>query len=1342
MKSNHFYNVFIVFFLSIIFLSGTLNGQSKDNTNSTLSEKFEATPGKPAFDSDKEFEEFMEKFSSRGGKIVGGEDADIIDYPWQVSLQVAYGADLYHFCGGTILNEEWVLTASHCLEDFDDPGQFRVRVGFTSQSSAEGSVYSVSEMIMHEEYDPDNINNDVALVRLSSQLDFENPKTQPLAIATEEDADNGLTDPGVIAKISGWGALSEGGSSPDILQAAEVPIKALNETSYPPSMITPGMIIAGGDGIDACQGDSGGPLAVPDGEGWYKVAGGTSWGVGCGEPGYPGVYARVSYFETWIKDHVVYTDPNQYTTLFYEDFGSTEDIPTGWENIVIAGPDGFPGWEWTDVGGNYGGQINSTTAHNGYMMLDSDGNGAAGSPEEADLITPSYDLSGITEDLFFSVEHLARTFGAADVSIYISTDDFASQTELYRWYDAAQNDFNGSNPVKSVFDITSIAQGESNVKFKFKWIGEYDYWWLVDDFKIFFENPSLQVDFHVTDGTDPLADAYVATEYTGQEAITDGTGIATLNLYDGDYNFTVEKDGYFIYESSVTITEDGQVVSVVMDKIPAPEIAVNPENIAIDVKQNLTSSTILNIANNGDANLEFALFAYAAEGLKTTNSRIANSVVHYDGYDVNNENSFSSIKHENTNESEPKVKETVELHYDTGFDSSIGTNSATSWITAVRFTSEELADYYGAFELSSVKYHISTDDFDNVVVKVWRGGSDQGPETEIYSENVTADVDAGNWSIHELTEAIELLPGEEYWIGYSISATGGYPSSTDEGPMVPYKGGWMYLNGSWSLLPEINESLDFNWCIRGIINRIAGVDWLSMDITEGILEPGQDIDIELGFDASGLELGDYQADLFIVNNDENLTVPVTMSVIPAVFDVSFVLADPDGIPIDDAIITLNETTNTAGDYLFPDVPVGMYEYNITAPGFLDATGYINLVDQDLIVTLMMIPEGSVTYDVTVQIDDEFGEPVAEALFTIDNLGTFMSDEFGAISFTAIEGDYNYTAEKYGFENFTGSQTINDNALIEITLTYLRYNVTLISDPAEGGLLTGQGEYYHGELATIEAIPEDFYNFLYWEYDGVSVSETPEYSFEVFEDMTITGHFELYRYQITATAEPVDGGTINGTDEYFHGDEVTLVASPASGYHFVKWTEDDIEIDGEGATYVFLALEDRDLVAHFELNTYKLTFVVKDADNATIADAIIEFDGITYDPGEYVFEDLLPGTYDYVVSKEGYFDTADDVTITNQNKVENVVLNIDNTSIEESFDLGVKVFPNPANDILKVNSEELINEIQIYDLAGKLLIQYSPAANSTEIMINELESGLYFIRVIADSKSATYKFQKQ
>jgi hypothetical protein len=523
----------------------------------------------------------------------------------------------------------------------------------------------------------------------------------------------------------------------------------------------------------------------------------------------------------------------------------------------------------------------------------------------------------------------------------------------------------------------------------------------------------------------------------------------------------------------------------------------------------------------------------------------------------------------------------------------------------------------------------------------------------------------------------------------------------------------------------------------------SAADWISFDITEEVVKPLHDIDIEITFNAAGLDLGNYYADVIIVNNTgENVILPVTMTVIPAAFNVEFVIIDNLSDPVVDAVVQLDETTNDPGVYLFENISIGTHPYTVTKAGFYTTSGTAFVRDNNIIITLKLIPEGASIFNVSVSIEDEFAAVVENALFRIDNIGTFLSDENGEICFIALEDTYSYSVSKYGFEIIEDEVFIDEDKTFDITMIYLRYNLSLIAVPEFGGTLSGDGIYYHGETATVNAVPAEFYNFLSWKKNGVIVAETSEYVFDVMQNTELTAHFELFRHNITATANPIVGGVINGTGEYINGDPVILTAYPASGYHFVKWTEDEIEIADAGAIYSFNAYEDRDLVAHFELTTYTLTFSAKDQDGTTILDATVTFDGDEYKPGVYVFTELLPGTYPYVVAKVGYFDASGNVTISNSNKTQNVVLNIDNTNIENLFYEEFSVYPNPVSDLLNIKSEELINEIIIFDIAGRKMMQILPSEINVEINMNNLRSGVYFIKIIGVNTTTIVKVQKQ
>lgn len=237
-------------------------------------------------------------------KIVGGENASIAEFPWQISMQTRSG---FHFCGGSILDEQFVLTAAHCV-DGQSASQIRIAAGITrvSTSGSAGQLRDVSEITMFPGYVSPEFGKDVALLKLSAPLDLSDSNVTPIDIVTAADAAAGLTDPGVNATVTGWGTLSSGGNSPDVLQKVTVPLisNADANAAYSPEgiNITADQLGAGLLGIggkDSCQGDSGGPLVVQTASG-PKLAGVVSWGFGCADPRFPGMYARVSSFEQFI----------------------------------------------------------------------------------------------------------------------------------------------------------------------------------------------------------------------------------------------------------------------------------------------------------------------------------------------------------------------------------------------------------------------------------------------------------------------------------------------------------------------------------------------------------------------------------------------------------------------------------------------------------------------------------------------------------------------------------------------------------------------------------------------------------------------------------------------------------------------------------------------------------------------------------------------------------------------------------------------------------------------------------------------------------------------------------
>ncbi|MFP2906214.1 trypsin-like serine protease [Pyxidicoccus sp. 3LFB2] len=256
----------------------------------------------------------QEPVSSSGQEIVGGTATTITENPWQVSLQSTSGS---HFCGGSVLNENWILTAQHCVNSggsISRPG--RILAGSTSRSGT-GQVRTVAEVVVYPGYVDANVGKDIALLRLSTPLDLSGANVKAIGMVTAADATGGVTNTGVVSRVTGWGSLSSGSSSlPSTLQTVDVGIisNAQAQSSYPNETIGADQLAAASPGKDSCQGDSGGPLTVLK-NGTRVLAGVVSWGYGCADSRYPGMYARVSTFESWITSKINGTTPPPGSTL-------------------------------------------------------------------------------------------------------------------------------------------------------------------------------------------------------------------------------------------------------------------------------------------------------------------------------------------------------------------------------------------------------------------------------------------------------------------------------------------------------------------------------------------------------------------------------------------------------------------------------------------------------------------------------------------------------------------------------------------------------------------------------------------------------------------------------------------------------------------------------------------------------------------------------------------------------------------------------------------------------------------------------------------------------------------
>ncbi|WP_028866100.1 trypsin-like serine protease [Psychromonas aquimarina] len=237
-------------------------------------------------------------------RIVGGTESQAGEWPWMVSIKSAGN----HFCGGSLINSQWVLTAAHCMFDGSvqkKPSSITAAVGeYNLNSSPATAASTVSKIYIHPDYDAAAITNDIALIKLQQ------PISSPVIIdALGSTATiNAVSSQSKVTSI-GWGSTVGYAygevvtpNYPFILRDVELPLQtdtvcesALGK-NYTSEMVCAGIA---NSGKDSCQGDSGGPLVIDDAGTWKQI-GIASWGIGCASTT-PGAYTRLALYQDWIN---------------------------------------------------------------------------------------------------------------------------------------------------------------------------------------------------------------------------------------------------------------------------------------------------------------------------------------------------------------------------------------------------------------------------------------------------------------------------------------------------------------------------------------------------------------------------------------------------------------------------------------------------------------------------------------------------------------------------------------------------------------------------------------------------------------------------------------------------------------------------------------------------------------------------------------------------------------------------------------------------------------------------------------------------------------------------------
>ncbi len=303
----------------------------------------------------------------------------------------------------------------------------------------------------------------------------------------------------------------------------------------------------------------------------------------------------------------------------------------------------------------------------------------------------------------------------------------------------------------------------------------------------------------------------------------------------------------------------------------APLINLDPTSISEGLYAGSTSSTTMNIANNGEADLNYSIMVTYPEMSKSAKAQGTNN---------GSKKVTLSIPVETSTPKpggSPDPTDDVVLNYDGDNFSAVGLTNGGPMRVAANFTSDLVQDYIG-MQLSSIDVYVNDQPI-QTKAQVYNYGlaNIPGPGEMLVEQEFTPI--QISWNTINLDEPV-MISGGDIWVGYWIDHDAGtFPAGTDGGPHHP-QGDWISTGPGWSHLSD-NPDLDYNWNIRATLTGDPIVQWLSVSPSSGTIAVGENEDITVDFDATDLEPAQYYGELVINNNDpENpqMIVPVTLDV--------------------------------------------------------------------------------------------------------------------------------------------------------------------------------------------------------------------------------------------------------------------------------------------------------------------------------------------------------------------------------------------------------------------------------------------------------------------------------
>jgi len=355
--------------------------------------------------------------------------------------------------------------------------------------------------------------------------------------------------------------------------------------------------------------------------------------------------------------------------------------------------------------------------------------------------------------------------------------------------------------------------------------------------------------------------------------------------------------------------------------------------------------------------------------------------------------------------------------------------------------------------------------------------------------------------------------------------------------------------------------------------------------------------------------------------------------------------------------------------------------------------------------------------------------------TVTGGGTYQQGQSCTVNATPASG-YTFTnwTENGNVVSTTANYTftVNGNRTLVANFVQQQYTISVSANPMLAGIVTGGGTYYPGDNCTVTATANNGYTFTNWTENGNVVSTNASYSFMVTDNRTLVANFQVQTLTVTATANPAEGGFIDGAGTYNFGIRCTLTATSNVGYNFINWTEDG-EVVSSDASYTFTVTANRSLVANFEQQTFRVKVSINPAEaGSVIGEGIYNYgDDVTLtvvrnedwaflnwtENGETVSEEL---TYVFTITSSRNLDA-----------------NLTYTEGVNESNISANIYPNPTSGEFTLEAEGL-SHVRIVNAYGQTVYNTDLEGDHVRIDLSQMAKGIYMMHIEAEGGQAVRK----